>query len=194
MKRKGLSLKKLRAAPHGIDLGPMLPSARDRVRTKDGRVDVAPPLLTREIPRVSAWLEPRDRAPFVLIGRRHLRTNNSWMHNARSLVKGPDRATLLIHVDDARRLNLTGGQTARITSRVGSVTAKVTPTEDIMPGVVSLPHGYGHAAVKDTMRVAGATPGPNVNTLTDDLYVEPVLGTAVLNGVPVVIEASDAAE
>jgi anaerobic selenocysteine-containing dehydrogenase len=194
VKRKGLSLKKLRAAPHGIDLGPMLPSARDRVRTKDGRVDVAPPLLTREIPRVSAWLEPRDRAPFVLIGRRHLRTNNSWMHNARSLVKGPDRATLLIHVDDARRLNLTGGQTARITSRVGSVTAKVTPTEDIMPGVVSLPHGYGHAAVKDTMRVAGATPGPNVNTLTDDLYVEPVLGTAVLNGVPVVIEASDAAE
>jgi anaerobic selenocysteine-containing dehydrogenase len=180
----------VRAAPHGIDLGPMTPSARDRVKTKDGRVDVAPALLTREIPRLLTWLLPRERAPFVLIGRRHLRTNNSWMHNARSLVKGPDRATLLVHVDDARRLKLKAGETVRVTSRVGSVTAKLATTEDIMPGVVSLPHGYGHGTVKDTMRVAGATTGPNVNALTDDLYVEPVLGTAVLNGVPVEIEAS----
>ncbi len=191
VKPSGLNLKKVRKSPHGIDLGPMTPSARDRVKTKDGRVDVAPALLTREIPRLDTWLEPRDRAPFVLIGRRHLRTNNSWMHNARSLVKGPDRATLLVHVDDARRLKLTSGQTVRVTSRVGSVTAKLATTEDIMPGVVSLPHGYGHATVKDTMRIAGATPGPNVNALTDDLYVEPVLGTAVLNGVPVSIEASN---
>ena len=111
------------------------------------------------------------------------------MHNVRSLVKGPDRATLLVHVDDARRLSLAAGQEVRVTSRVGSVTVKVTPTEDIMPGVVSLPHGFGHAGTKDTMRIAGARPGVNLNALTDDLHVEPVLGTAVLNGVPVTIEA-----
>jgi anaerobic selenocysteine-containing dehydrogenase len=104
-------------------------------------------------------------------------------------VKGPDRATLLVHVDDARRLKLAKGQEVRVTSRVGSVTVKVTPTEDIMPGVVSLPHGYGHASAKDTMKISGATPGPNVNALTDDLLVEPVLGTAILNGVPVSLEA-----
>jgi anaerobic selenocysteine-containing dehydrogenase len=187
--RRGLNLKKVREAPHGIDLGPLTPCAGDRVRTRDRLVDVAPEILTAEIPRLERWVDTRERTPLVLIGRRHLRTNNSWMHNARSLVKGPDRATLLVHVDDARRLGLAAGQEVRVTSRVGSVTVKVTPTEDIMPGVVSLPHGYGHAAVKDTMQVAGATPGPNINELTDDLYVDPVLGTAVLNGVPVTVEA-----
>jgi anaerobic selenocysteine-containing dehydrogenase len=189
---RGLSLKKVRAAPHGIDLGPMVPSAKERVRTPDGRVDLAPALLVAEVPRVETWVD-RERTrrsdALVLIGRRHLRTNNSWMHNARSLVKGPDRATLLVHVDDAARLKLTAGQEVRVTSRVGSVVARVAPTSDIMPGVVSLPHGYGHAAAKDTLKIAGATPGPNVNAITDDLYVEPLLGTAVLNGVPVTIEA-----
>ncbi|HEY2512047.1 MAG TPA: molybdopterin-dependent oxidoreductase, partial [Polyangiaceae bacterium] len=126
---RGLNLKKVRQAPHGIDLGPLSPSAADRVRTRDRKVDVAPPVLTAEIPRLERWVDAADaeaRAPYVLIGRRHLRTNNSWMHNARSLVKGPDRATLLVHVDDARRLHLAAGQEVRVTSRVGSVTVKVT--------------------------------------------------------------------
>jgi anaerobic selenocysteine-containing dehydrogenase len=189
---RGLNLRKVREHPHGIDLGPLTPRAAERVRTKDRKIDLAPEVLMADVPRLEAWVdakrETRDQ-PFVLIGRRHLRTNNSWMHNVRSLVKGPDRATLLVHVDDARRLKLAAGQQVRVTSRVGSVTVKVTPTEDIMPGVVSLPHGYGHAAAKDTMKISGATPGPNVNELTDDLFVEPVLGTAILNGVPVTIEA-----
>jgi anaerobic selenocysteine-containing dehydrogenase len=205
--RRGLNLKKVRAKPHGIDLGPLTPCAAERVRTKDRRVDVAPEIFLADIPRLEEWIgrgwgatgarEPRgaDAAtgteddPLVLIGRRHLRTNNSWMHNVRSLVKGPDRATLLVNLADAHRLRLTAGQEVRVTSRVGSVTVKVTPTEDIMPGVVSLPHGYGHAAAAETMKIAGATPGPNVNALTDDLFVEPILGTAILNGVPVTIEA-----
>jgi anaerobic selenocysteine-containing dehydrogenase len=186
---RGLNLKKVRAAPHGIDLGPLTPCAGERVRTKDKRVDVAPEVLVADVPRLEAWIDAKKEAPLVLIGRRHLRTNNSWMHNVHSLVKGPDRATLLVNVDDARQLKLTKGQRVRVTSRVGSVTVKVTPTEDIMPGVVSLPHGYGHESVKDTMKIAGATPGPNVNALTDDLFVEPVLGTAILNGVPVTVEA-----
>ncbi len=188
---RGLNLKKVRRAPHGIDLGPLTPCAGERVRTKDGRVDVAPAVLMADVPRLDAWIEEmRAReTPLVLIGRRHLRTNNSWMHNVRSLVKGPDRATLLVHVEDARRLKLAAGQLVKVTSRVGSVTAPVTPTEDIMPGVVSLPHGYGHASAKDTMKISGATPGPNVNALTDDMLVEPVLGTAILNGVPVTVEA-----
>jgi hypothetical protein len=187
--RMGLSLATLREEPHGIDLGPMMPSAKERVRTKDGRVDVAPALLVSEIRRVDRWLEEQHGGDLVLIGRRHLRTNNSWMHNVRSLVKGPDRSMLLMNRADAQRLRLEEGQAVRVKSRVGSITTRVIPTDDIMPGVVSLPHGYGHEAVVDTMRVAGSTPGANVNALTDELLVEPVLGTAILNGVPVTVEA-----
>jgi len=191
---RGLNLKKVRAAPHGIDLGAMVPTAKTRVRTKDGKVDVAPAILVADAARITPWLaDVTKRDTLVLIGRRHLRTNNSWMHNARSLVKGPDRSHLLVHVDDARRLGLTKGEEVRVRSRVGSVKAIVATTADIMPGVISLPHGYGHEAAKDTLRVAGATPGPNVNAITDDLYVEPLLGTAVLNGVPVTIERIDVA-
>jgi anaerobic selenocysteine-containing dehydrogenase len=189
VKMKGLNLKRVREAPHGIDLGPMVPSAKDRVRTEDHRPDIAPKLLTGEIARVEAWLGERKRGGLVLIGRRHLRTNNSWMHNARSLVKGPDRSHLLMNPEDARRLGIAAGQEVRVQSRVGAVTAKVATTDDMMAGVVSLPHGYGHAAVADTLKIAGALTGANINCLTDDMFVEPVIGTAVLNGVPVTVEA-----
>jgi anaerobic selenocysteine-containing dehydrogenase len=186
--KRGLNLKKVREAPHGIDLGPLQPSARERVRTEDGLVDCAPAVFVSEIERVDRWIEDTSRAELVLIGRRHLRTNNSWMHNVRSLVKGPDRSQLLMNRDDAERMRLVEGQEVRVRSRVGAVTTHVLPTDDMMPGVVSLPHGYGHAAAADSMRIAGATPGPNVNAITDDLLVEPILGTAILNGVPVTVE------
>jgi anaerobic selenocysteine-containing dehydrogenase len=158
------------------------------VRTKDGRVELAPPPLLADARRIGPWLAEVATDGLVLIGRRHLRTNNSWMHNAPSLVKGPDRATLLMHVSDAARLGLTDGAAVQVQSRVGRVTARLELTEDIRPGVVSLPHGYGHATAAGTMRVAGALAGPNVNALTDDALVEPLLGTSVLNGVPVTVE------
>lgn len=187
--RKGLNLKKVQAAPHGIDLGPLMPSAKTRVRTADGRVDVAPQLLVDDCVRIDAALDAAREPGLVLIGRRHVRSNNSWMHNVRSLVKGPDRATLLVHPDDAARLGLADGRRARVKSRVGAVVVTVEITDTIMPGVVSLPHGFGHQAAAETLRVAGALPGANVNALTDDALVEPLLGTAILNGVPVTVEA-----
>ncbi len=184
-----LSLKKVRQAVHGIDLGPLEPRRADKVRLPDARVDLAPAALVADAQRLDAWLGERAGAGLVLIGRRHLRTNNSWMHNVRSLVKGPDRATLLMHTDDAAKLGLAGGAPVRVVSRVGQVTAKLETTADIRRGVVSLPHGYGHAAAAASMAIAGALPGPNVNALTDDEMVEPLLGTAVMNGVPVRVEA-----
>ena len=189
VKPNGLNLKKVKRAPHGIDLGPLRPSARERIRTQDGLVDVAPAVLAPEIERLDAWLADRSRSALVLIGRRHLRTNNSWMHNVRSLVKGPDRSQLFMNREDARRLSLVEGQEVRVRSRTGAITTHLIPTDDLMVGVVSMPHGYGHEAAADTMKIAGETPGPNVNAITDDLLVEPILGTAILNGVPVTVEA-----
>jgi anaerobic selenocysteine-containing dehydrogenase len=187
-----LGLAKLRAAPHGVDLGPLVPSRGARVRTPDGRARLAPAALVADVARLEAWVDAPRREELVLIGRRQLRSNNSWMHNLRSLAKGPDRTRLLMHPDDATRLGLRDGARVNITSRVGAVEASLSITEDVMPGVVSLPHGFGHAAAAGTMRVAGALGGPNANALTDELLIEPILGTSILNGVPVAVERCDA--
>jgi anaerobic selenocysteine-containing dehydrogenase len=186
---RGLSLKKLRAAPHGVDLGPLTPARKSRVRTPDGNVRLAPELLVADLKRLAVWVDETRDGGLVLIGRRHVRTNNSWMHNCKSLVKGRDRATLMMHPTEAERRGLVAGQRVRVTTRVGTIEAPLECTEDIMPGVVSLPHGYGHAAAAEHMRTAGATPGPNINAVTDDLLLEPLTGTAVLGGVPVVVES-----
>ena len=155
------------------------------------------PLLSRRV-GAEIWVKHENHTPIgafklrgglVLIGRRHVRTNNSWMHNCKSLVKGRDRATLMMHPSEASRLGLVDEQKVRITTRVGTIEAPLECTNDIMPGVVSLPHGYGHATVAEHMRTAGATPGPNINAVTDDLLLEPLTGTAVLGGVPVVVES-----
>jgi anaerobic selenocysteine-containing dehydrogenase len=189
-----LSLDALRRAPHGVDLGPLVPSRADKVRTPDGRVRLAPEVFVREVPRLERWVAERAAATagggeLVLIGRRHLRSNNSWMHNARSLVKGPDRSQLLMAPADAARLGLADGTRVRVRSRVGEVIARLAVTEEMKPGVVSLPHGYGHAEAAATLRVAGAVPGPNVNELTDDQTLEPLVGAAILSGVPVTVSA-----
>ncbi len=184
---KGLSLKKLARSPHGIDLGPLEPDRAERLRTPDGKVDLAPPLMVAELPRVEKWLA--EVPSLVLIGRRHVRSNNSWMHNCRSLVKGPDRSALLMHPSDAEERGLATGQSVRVTSRVGSVTVRLERSDTVMPGVVSMPHGFGHGGVKETMKIAGATPGPNVNLLTDEMRLDPLTGTAALNGVPVTVDA-----
>jgi anaerobic selenocysteine-containing dehydrogenase len=184
-----LSLDKLRQQPHGIDLGPLQPSREKRVRTDGHKVELAPPVLVADVARVARWVDAQRDGELVLIGRRHVRSNNSWMHNCRSLVKGPDRAALLMNRADAEKRGLRDGQTVRIRSRVGEVTAKLAAVDDVMAGVVSLPHGWGHAAAKDTLRVAGETGAPNLNALTDETLLEPLTGTAALNGVPVTVEA-----
>jgi len=184
---KGLSLAKLRKAVHGIDLGPLVPGRTHRVRKPGARVDLAAPDVLADLRRVDAAMDaPAER--LVLIGRRHVRSNNSWMHNCPSLVKGPDRAGLIVHPSDAENYGLTSGAQARVHSRVGEVTATVRVSDEVMPGVVSLPHGFGHAVAKDTLRVAGAVSGPNMNTLTDAQNVEPLTGSAILTGVAVRVE------
>jgi anaerobic selenocysteine-containing dehydrogenase len=173
-----LSLRALRAAPHGIDLGPLVPSRGERVRTADRRVRLAPPALVADIPRLEAWVdELRRPGALVMVGRRHLRTNNSWMNGLPSLAKGPDRKRLLVHPTDAARLGIADGEPVGVRSRVGRVTAVVRLTDEVMPGVVSLPHGFAQVSA---------------NALTDDRLVEPVVGTSILNGVPVTLERGDA--
>jgi anaerobic selenocysteine-containing dehydrogenase len=181
-----LSLRELREAPRGIDLGPLTPARAEKVRTPGARVRLAPEILVSDVPRLERWVaEGPPPGELCLIGRRHLRSNNSWMHNVRSLVKGPDRAQLFMHPDDAARIGVADGDRVRVKSRVGEVEARLAVTGDIMPGVVSLPHGFGHAPAAATLRVAGALAGPNVNALTDEELVEPLLGTSILNGFPV---------
>ena len=186
-KGAGLDLATVKRATHGIDLGPLVPMGKERVRTPSGKVELAPRDLVEDARRVDAWLA-RDHG-LVMIGRRHLRSNNSWMHNLGSLVKGRDRSTLLVHPTDAERLGLTAGAEARVRSSGGAVVARVELSKDLMPGVVSLPHGFGHASAAATLRIAGALPGPNANVVTDEAFVEPLTGSAILTGVPVSLEA-----
>ena len=136
-----------------------------------------------------AALDNGHRDGLVLVGRRHLRSNNSWMHNVNVLVKGKERCTLQVHPDDAARLALDDGAEARVVSRVGAVVAQVEVTDSVMPGVVSLPHGWGHDRPGTRMNVAAAHAGVNSNVLTDELVVDPLSGNAVLNGIPVEVSA-----
>jgi anaerobic selenocysteine-containing dehydrogenase len=188
-----LSLDALRGAAHGVDLGALRPSRGERVRTEDGRVRLAPEVFVRDVPRIERWLDDRAAAPagLVLIGRRHTRSNNSWMHNLTSLTKGPSRSQLMMHPEDAARLGLAHGERVEIRSRVGAVQAALAVTPDVMAGVVSLPHGFGHGEAAGTLRVAGALEGPSVNDLTDELFVEPVVGASILNGLPVTVARAE---
>jgi anaerobic selenocysteine-containing dehydrogenase len=124
----------------------------------------------------------------LLIGRRQLRSNNSWMHNCHRLVRGKQRCTLLMHPEDAVRLGLEDGRIVAIRSRVGRIEAPLELSDEIMPGVVSLPHGWGHDRQGTRLSVAGQHPGASANDITDEQQVDPLIGTAVLNGVPVLIE------
>ncbi|MBU2548918.1 MAG: molybdopterin-dependent oxidoreductase [Proteobacteria bacterium] len=181
----GLSLDKLEAHPHGLDLGPMKPVLPELLRTTSGRIQLAPQWIMNDLPRLEAGALLDT---LVLVGRRHIRSCNSWMHNIQTLIQGPERCTLLVHPEDAARLGLSAGGRARISSRVGVVEAPVEIGEELMPGVVSLPHGWGHDAPGLRMSVAGDRPGVNSNILTDE-SVDPLSGNAVLNGIPVTVEA-----
>jgi anaerobic selenocysteine-containing dehydrogenase len=185
----GLSLDVLAASPHGVDLGPLVPRLPAALRTPSGTVELAPPAVIDDLTRLAGSLDAVGDEELVLVGRRHLRSNNSWMHNVEVLAKGRFRCTLQVHPDDAARLELLDGCPAEVRSRVGSVVAEVEVTDTVPPGVVSLPHGWGHDRPGAPFSVAGARPGVNTNVLTDHEQLDPLSGNAVLNGIPVTVRA-----
>jgi len=209
----GLSLGKLKEAVHGLDLGPLTSCLPERLYTPDKKIQLVPPVLTGDLARVrqkflggaaaqAAGTKPQAADPrpqaggaadvydLQLIGRRHLRSNNSWMHNSQRLVKGPPRCTLLIHPEDAARRGIVTAQQVRVRSRVGSIALPAELTAEVMPGVVSIPHGWGHDRPGIALSTAQAHPGASVNDLTDDLLLDELCGNAALNGVPVRVEAT----
>ena len=185
-KPEGLNLARLKDNPHGIDLGALTSRIPEILRTPSGMVELAPETILADVPRLLASLDSEDG--FLLIGRRHLRSNNSWMHNLPALSGGSNRCTLQIHPDDASRLGVT--DLAVVTGPGGQLEVPVEITDAIRPGVVSLPHGWGHSAPGTRMSVAAGHPGVNVNSLFDDSLMDPLSGTAVLNGVPVGVTAA----
>ncbi|HEU5381564.1 MAG TPA: molybdopterin-dependent oxidoreductase [Ktedonobacteraceae bacterium] len=187
----GLSLPKLEKQPHGLDLGPLQPRVPEVLRTPSGKIELAPQPLVEDVERLRASLEQniaRPEGQMLLIGRRDLRSNNSWMHNLHVLTKGKERCVLHIHPQDATRLALAHGESATVTSRAGSIDIPVEITDAIMPGVVSAPHGWGHAQPGTQMDIAATHPGVNTNILSDEGEIDPLSGNAVLNGIPVVVQ------
>ncbi|MBU6282482.1 molybdopterin-dependent oxidoreductase [bacterium] len=185
----GLSIAKLLEHPHGVDLGPLEPRIPEILRTPSGKIELAPEPLLADLDRLRARLREARAggAGMVLVGRRDLRSNNSWMHNVESLVSGRARCTLHLHPEDARRLGVADGGSARVRSRAGEIVAPVELTDGIMPGVASLPHGWGHDEEGSRMSVARAHAGVNSNRLADEAAIDPLSGNAVLNGIPVEI-------
>ncbi|MDH3685391.1 MAG: molybdopterin oxidoreductase family protein [Myxococcales bacterium] len=187
---EGLSRAKLEDSVHGVDLGPLAARLPTLLATESSRIELAPPPIVEDVARLTAELAAAPADRLVLVGRRHLRSNNSWFHNLPALAKGKDRCTLQVHPDDARRLGLAEGGIARVRSRVGQVEAPVEVTDGVMRGVVSLPHGHGHTAAGARLRVAAEKPGVNSNLLTDETGLDALSGNAVLNGIPVAVEAT----
>jgi anaerobic selenocysteine-containing dehydrogenase len=185
----GLSVRRLAESRHGVDLGPLRPNLLRRLATRDRRVQLAPDRHVQDLERAAATL----RAPLPelsLIGRRHVRSNNSWLHNSQRLVKGKPRCTLLMHPGDAARRGIGDGAMVRVRSRVGEVVVAAELTADMMPGVVSLPHGWGHDRDGVRLAVASRHAGASINDLVDDQRIDALTGTAVLNGTPVAVEAT----
>ncbi len=194
--KDGLSLAKLRAAPHGVDLGALEPRLPGRLNTPDHRVKLVPAIYVADLARLdrrlAEWVAPRAADALLLVGRRHLRSNNSWLHNSARLVKGKPRCTLLIHPRDAATRGIADGDPVRLASRTGAVVAPAELSDQMMPGVVSLPHGWGHGRPGTRTQVANAHPGVSANDLTDTGFVDLLSGTAALTGVEVTVERAAA--
>jgi anaerobic selenocysteine-containing dehydrogenase len=185
----GLSLARLRANPHGLDLGPLEPRLPGVLNTPSGKVELAPPQIIEAARRMLD--EPPSKDGLTLIGRRDSRTGNSWLHNVNVLVKGKERCTLLMHPVDADERGLASGDLATIESRVGRVTAPVELSDTMRVGVVCLPYGWGHDAPGARLHVAEGRPGVNTNILTDGAVLDPISGNGVLNGIPVTVSRPD---
>ncbi|ARP69468.1 molybdopterin-binding oxidoreductase [Streptomyces pluripotens] len=188
MHAEGLTLAKLLAHPHGIDLGPLRPRLPQPLRTRSGKIELLPEPIAGDLPRLRRALHERPEG-LVLVGRRHLRSNNSWMHNVPALTGGSNRCTLHIHPEDAARLGVRNGTEVCVKGAGGEVVAPAEVTDGVRPGVVSLPHGWGHNRPGTRLGHASATPGVNVNQLLDGSLLDPLSGNAVLNGVPVEVTA-----
>lgn len=185
-----LSLGDLRRSPHGLDLGALQPRLPERLATADHRINLVPDLYLADLERLDASLSAPEAESLVLIGRRQLRSNNSWMHNSVRLVKGPAGCTLLMHPLDAQGRSLTPGQLVLVRSRTGEVKATVEVTEDIVRGVVSLPHGWGHTRPGVSLATATAHGGVSLNDLTDELRIDALAGTAAFSGTPVTVQGA----
>src|SRR5690606_10800232 len=170
--RGGLSLRKLRKHPHGVDLGPLQRRFPERLFTKGKKIHLAPKEYLGDLPRLRRRMEQGQPGELVLIGRRQLRSNNSWMHNSPRLVKGKPRCNLLVHPDDAQRLGLADGEQAVLSSAVGEVHVPVKVSDEVMPGVVSLPHGWGHDRPGVRLSVASRHAGASINDVTDDKCID----------------------
>ena len=186
-----LSMAALEQAPHGVDLGALAPCLPQRLRTEDKRIQLAPPALVADIARLERALDGAPRARnghLELIGRRELRSNNSWMHNSERLVRGKRMCTLLMHPDDATTRGLADGARVRVSSRTGVVEVELETTDAMMPGVVSLPHGWGHDRPGVQLSVARAHGGASINDLTDDARIDVLTGNAGFSGVAVEVQ------
>lgn len=187
----GLTLDLLKANPNGIDFGPMVSQVPDILGTPEKKIRLAPQYLLDDLPRLAARLE-RPAESLVLVSRRHLRSNNSWLHNVPALMKGKDRCTLLIHPDDAARCGVTDDDVVTVKSAAGEIKVPVEITDAIMPGVVSLPHGWGHGKPGTRMSVANTSPGANTNALSLPTFVDEPSGNGALNGIPVTVVSDQA--
>ena len=184
-----LSVAMLAEHPHGLDLGPLKANLAGRLKTANGRVQAAPAVILADLARFAALPLPKVDE-LLLIGRRHVRSNNSWMHNYHRLVKGKPRHQLLMHPDDLASRQLSDGQRVRVSSRIGMIEVHVLASLEMMPGVVSLPHGWGHDRPGVQMSIASAQPGASANDLTDERQLDELSGNAALNGVPVQVAAA----
>ena len=190
MNPDGLTLEKLMGASSGVDLGPLQPRVPEVLRTPSGKVELGPAPLISDLRRAAADVA-RPAPDLVLVGRRQVRSNNSWMHNLPSLAKGPARCTALVHPADASRLGIRDGGEAEIRRGDRAIQVRAEVSDTMMPGVVSLPHGWGHDLPGSRLAVAAARPGANLNTLMDEDLRDPLSGNAVLGGIAIEMRALD---
>jgi anaerobic selenocysteine-containing dehydrogenase len=191
---RGLSLADVEAHPHGLDLGPLEPRLPDRMRTPDKTIHCAPPELIADLDgRFAEWLATTPDDGLLLIGRRHIRNNNSWLANSHRLAKGPQRCTLMINPLDAAARSITDGALVTVSSAAGRVEVAAEVTDAVMAGVVSLPHGFGHGRPGVQLSVAQSRPGVSINDLTERSRIDPLSGNAAMVGTPVTVEAVIAA-
>jgi anaerobic selenocysteine-containing dehydrogenase len=194
---KGLTLQKVKKAVHGIDLGPLRSCLPGRLRTADKQIELAPEVLVRDVERVKQKFAsetpavPVSNGHLLLIGRRQLRSNNSWMHNSERLLRGKPQCTILMHPTDAAQRHLSAGQNVSVQSRVGSVVVPIEISDEMMPGVVSIPHGWGHGRQGIELKVAQQHAGASINDVTDDQRIDALCGTAAFNGTWVTVDSTN---